>query len=192
MAVAEDRRRITVRLVTLQVGAVVVFAALAIAFWLLQIVQNKKFEEMAENNHQRTLALRAPRGVLFDRNGKVLVENRHAYRISIDRERTKDMERTIHLLSGVAGLDPAEVTATVSRHRGEPSYRPIVVVEDASLAQVAAITARRLDFELPDIQVEEVPTRQYPTDALAAHLFGYVGEASEQQVGDGITSGAII
>ena len=80
MAVTEDRRRITIRLVTLQVGAVVVFAALTIAFWFLQIVQNNKFEEMAENNHQRTLALRAPRGVLFDRQGKVLVENRHAYR----------------------------------------------------------------------------------------------------------------
>ena len=192
MAVAEDRRRITVRLVTLQVGAVVLFAALAIAFWFLQIVQNNKFEEMAENNHQRTLALRAPRGVLFDRNGKVLVENRHAYRISIVREHTKNMDRTIELLSSVAGLDPAEVTTTVNRHRGEPSYRPIVVVEDASLAQVAAITARRLDFELPDVVVEEVPTRQYPTDALAAHLFGYVGQASDTQLGDGIQQGAII
>ncbi|HEY6360103.1 MAG TPA: penicillin-binding protein 2 [Vicinamibacterales bacterium] len=192
MAVAEDRRRITLRLVTLQVGAVVIFAALAIAFWFLQIVQNKKFEEMAENNHQRTLALRAPRGVLFDRSGKVLVENRHAYRISIDRERTKDMERTVSLLSAVAGLDPADVKAAVDRQRGEPSYRPIVIVEDASLAQVAAITARRLDFELPDVVVEEVPTRQYPTDALAAHLFGYVGQASDAQLGDGVQQGSII
>jgi penicillin-binding protein 2 len=192
MAVTEDRRRITVRLVTLQVGAVVVFAALAISFWFLQIVQNKKFEEMAQNNHQRTLALRAPRGVLFDRNGKVLVENRNAYRISIVREHTKDMARTVRLLSDVADLDPAYVQAIVDRQRGQPSYRPIVVVEDASLAQVAAITARRLDFELPDVVVEEVPTRQYPTDALAAHLFGYVGQASDAQLGDGIQQGAII
>ena len=62
----------------------------------------------------------------------------------------------------VAGLDPKQVKQIVDRHRGEPSYRPIVVVEDASLAQVAAITARRLDFELPDVVVEEVPTRQVP------------------------------
>jgi penicillin-binding protein 2 len=67
-----------------------------------------------------------------------------------------------------------------------------VVIEDASLAQVAAITARRLDFELPDIVIQEVPTRQYPTDALAAHLFGYVGEAGEAQVGDRVTPGSII
>ena len=147
---------------------------------------------MAENNHQRTLALRAPRGVLFDRNGKVLVENRHSFNISIVREHTKDLDRTIRLLAAVAGLDVAQVQQIVDRHRGEPTYRPIVVIEDASLAQVAAITARRLDFELPDVVVEEVPTRQYPTDALAAHLFGYVGEANDAQVGDGITTGAIV
>jgi penicillin-binding protein 2 len=192
MAVTEDRRRIAVRLMVLQVGVVVTFAALAIGFWFLQIIQHARYQEMAENNHQRTLALRAPRGVLFDRNGKVLVENRHSFNISIVREHTKDLDRTIGLLADVAGLDPAEVREIVDRHRSEPTYRPIVVVEDASLSQVAAIMARRLDFELPDVVVEQVPTRQYPTDALAAHVFGYVGEASEAQIGKGIRSGAII
>jgi penicillin-binding protein 2 len=192
MGVAEDRRRITIRLVTLQVSVVVVFAALAIGFWFLQVIQNATFKEMAENNHQRTLALRAPRGVLYDRHGKVLVENRHSFTISIVREHTKDLERTIRLLSAVAGLDPRQVKQIVDRHRSEPSYRPIVIVEDASLAQVAAITARRLDFELPDVVVEEVPTRQYPDSALAGHLFGYVGEASDAQVRDGVNSGQIV
>src|SRR5687768_17338161 len=182
MAQTEDRRRITVRLTILQVSVVITFAALAISFWFLQIVQHTRFEEMAENNHQRTLALRAPRGVLFDRNGKVLVENRHSFNISIVREHTKDIDRTIRLLAAVAGLDVAQVQQIVDRHRGEPTYRPIVVIEDASLAQVAALAARRLDFELPDVVVEEVPTRQYPTDAMAAHLFGYVGEVNETQV----------
>ncbi len=192
MAQTEDRRRVTLRLISLQVSVVVAFAALAIGFWFLQVVQNTRYEEMAQNNHQRTLALRAPRGVLFDRNGKVLVENRHSFTISIVREHTKDLDRTIQMLASVAGLEPRQVKQIVDRHRGEPTYRPIVVVEDASLAQVAAITARRLDFELPDVVVEEVPTRQYPTDAMAAHLFGYVGEANDTQIGDGITSGSII
>jgi penicillin-binding protein 2 len=178
--------------VILQVGAVIAFAALGICFWVLQIVQHSKYEEMAANNHQRTLALRAPRGVMFDRNGRVLVDNRNSFTISIVREHTKDLSRTVELLSHVAGLDPKQVKQIVDRHRGEPSYRPIVVVEDASLAQVAAITARRLDFELPDVVVEEVPTRKYPANALAAHLFGYVGEASDTQVGDGVMQGDII
>ena len=192
MAVTEDRRRITIRLTVLQVGCVVVFAALGISFWLLQIVQHAKFEEMAANNHQRTLALRAPRGILYDRNGQVLVENRHSFTISIVREHTKDLDRTIRLLSSVAGLDADEVKAIVARHRSEPTYRPVVIVEDASLAQVAAITARRLDFELPDIVVEEVPTRLYPP--LAAHLFGYVGQVNDGMVAsdDALKSGDLV
>ncbi|HZM63006.1 MAG TPA: penicillin-binding protein 2 [Vicinamibacterales bacterium] len=193
MAVAEDRRRVGTRLVILQVAAVIMFAALGICFWVLQIVQGTKYEEMAENNHQRTLALRAPRGVLFDRNGKVLVENRNSFTVSIIREHTKDMNRTIGLLAKVTGVDEKQVKQIVDRHRGEPSYRPIVVIEDASLAQVAALSARRLDFELPDVRVEEVPTRKYPTDAMAAHLFGYVGEASDAQVEAGAAAqGSII
>ena len=192
MAQTEDRRRITVRLMVLQVSVVMTFAALAISFWFLQIVQHARFEEMAANNHQRTLALRAPRGVLFDRNGKVLVENRLSFSVSIVREHTKDLDRTVRLLADVAGLDVSTVQQIVDRHRGEPTYRPIVVIEDASLSQVAAIMARRLDFELPDVVVEQVPMRQYPADAMAAHLFGYVGEASDSQIGEGITSGAIV
>ena len=194
MAIQEDRRRITVRLTVLQVACVAVFAVLGISFWFLQVVENAKYEEMAENNHQRTLALRAPRGVLYDRNGQVLVENRHSFTISIVREHTKDIERTIQTLSAVAGLDPNDVRGIVARHRSEPSYRPIVIVEDASLAQVAAITARRLDFELPDVVVEEVPTRQYPAEGVAAHLFGYVGEVNDAMVAadDKLKSGDLV
>jgi penicillin-binding protein 2 len=130
--------------------------------------------------------------VLFDRDGKVLVENRHSFTISIVREHSKDLTHTVALLSAVAQLDPKQVQQIVDRHRSEPSYRPIVVVEDATLAQVAAVTARRLNTELPDILVEEVPARKYPAQAMAAHLFGYVSEANDQQVEAGVASGAIV
>ena len=81
----------------------------------------------------------------------------------------------------------------VDRHRREPSYRPIPIVLDATLAQVAAVTARRLDFELPDVVVEQVPTRQYP-ETMAAHAFGYVGEVSDKDVAEAgdLRSGDIV
>src|SRR5436189_2959734 len=104
MALVEDRRQVTIRLAVLQYVVVVTFSVLAVSFWVLQVVQHAKYEEMAENNHQRTLALRAPRGLVFDRNGHVLVENRHSYSISIVREHTKDLNRTIQLLASVLGL----------------------------------------------------------------------------------------
>ena len=178
---------------SLQYVITVLFSVLAVSFWVLQVVQHDKYEELAENNHQRTLALRAPRGVVFDRDGRVLVENRHSYSISIVREHTKDLNRTVRLLASVLGFDEKAVREIVDRHRREPTYRPIMIVQDATLAQVAAVTARRLDFELPDVVVEQVPTRRYP-DAMAAHLFGYVGEVSDAQIAgdDKLKSGDIV
>ncbi len=183
MAPLEDRRRVASRLTVLQYVIIVTFSVLAVGFWVLQVVEHAKFEELAENNHQRTLALRAPRGVVFDRDGHVLVENRQSYSISIVREHTKDINRTIRLLAEVLGIDEAGVREIVDRHRHEPSYRPITVVQDATLAQVAAVTARRLDFELPEVQVDPVPTRRYP-DTMGAHLFGYVGEVNDRDVAE--------
>src|SRR5258705_12011023 len=127
-ATGEDRRQITVRLLVLQFGIGIVFCALVFGFWYFQIVQNAKFEELAANNHQRTISLRAPRGVMFDRNDKVLVQNRSSFTISIVREHTKDLDRTVQVLAQVAGLDEREVRDVVNRHLREPSYRPIVVV----------------------------------------------------------------
>ena len=189
----EDRRRVTIRIVVLQVLLGVSFTVLAFSFWYFQVVQNAKYEELAANNHQRTIALRAPRGVMFDREGRPIVENRSSFSISIVREHTKDLNRTVRMLSEVAGLDPKWVQAEVNKHRREPTYQPIVIVNDASMAQVASVMARRLDTELPDVLVQEVPTRQYPVDEVAAHLFGYVGEASEGDVtSQGVQSGDII
>src|SRR5213593_1458872 len=99
MALIEDRRKLSLRLTALQYVITVLFSVLAVSFWVLQVVQHAKYAEIAENNHQRTLALRAPRGLVFDRDGKVLVENRHSYSISIVREHTKDLSRTIRLLA---------------------------------------------------------------------------------------------
>src|SRR5512147_1771086 len=147
MAVPEDRRKVATRVTVLQYTLTVLFAFLALAFWYLQIVQHQRFRELAENNHQRTLPLRAPRGVLFDRNGKVLVESRDSFVISIVREQSKNLDNTVRKLAKFTGLDEGMIRETIKRHRAEPSYRPIPIIEDASLAQVAAVSARRLDSE---------------------------------------------
>ena len=189
----EERRKANQRLSGLQFVIAVLFSLLAVCFWVLQVVQHAKFEELAENNHQRTLAWRAPRGLVFDRDGRVMVENRHSYSISIVREHTKNLDHTIRTLATVVGLDEAGVRTIVDRHRREPTYRPITIIQDASLAQVAAVVAHRLDSELPDVVVEQVPTRRYP-DMIGAHLFGYVGEVSDAQVAenDALKSGDIV
>ncbi len=155
-------------------------ALLAVGFWILQVPQHERYNEMAENNHLRSVPLRAPRGVLFDRDGTVLVENRYSFNISIVREQSHDVDASIRLLSRITGVDEAAMRDEVRRRRREPSFRPIVLIEDATLAQVASVAARRL--ELPGIIVQQVPTRRYPQNELAAHLIGYVGEVTENQL----------
>src|ERR1700689_779824 len=120
MASHEERRQIGARLTALHYLTVAVFSVLAVSFWVLQVVQHDRFAELAENNNQRTLALRAPRGMVFDRNGQVLVENRHSYSISVVRERTRDLNRTIRLLADVMGMDEPRVGETADLHPREP------------------------------------------------------------------------
>jgi len=188
-----DRRRTSVRLMALSVIIMSAFLALAVSFWYLQVVKHATYLEMAENNHLRRLSLRAPRGVLFDRRLNLLVENRDAFTISILREHSLDLDRTIVRLAAATGEDERRIRGTVARHRGEPSYRPIVVIDDATLAQVAAVLARRLDFELPGVVVERVPTRRYPSAGLGAHLLGYVGEVGETQMtAEGLRAGSVV
>jgi penicillin-binding protein 2 len=191
MAIAEDKRRLATRVTIIQGVVLGAFVLLAGGFWFFQIAQHARFKEMAENNHQRTLPLRAPRGVILDRSGRVLVENRGATNISILREHSKNLDRTIDLLAKVTDVPADEIRDIVARHRHEPSYRPIVVISDATLDQVAAVEARQL--ELPDVMTQDVPARKYPSESLAAHLIGYVGEAGEGQIAEeGLSLGTIV
>ena len=190
----DDRRSLAVRLTSLQYIIAGLFSALAVAFWVFQVAQHQKFRDMAEENHIRKLPLPAPRGVLFDRHGAILVENHNTFNIALVREQSKDLDRTLRILAQATGADEAVMRETVNRRRREPSYRPIVLIENASEEQVIAYSARKA--ELPGIIHQEVPTRKYPTGSMAAHLFGYVSEVTQAQLKtpeyQGIEPGAIV
>ncbi len=194
MIIPDDRSGLSFRLGALQYTIAVIFAALAVCFWYVQVLEHERFKEMAANNHQRTLALRAPRGMLFDRTGRVMVENREARNISLVRENATSVEQSMDLLSSVINVPRQDLLDILDHNRRLPSYRPLLLVPDASSEQIFSVRARNL--ELPHVLVEEVPTRRYPADEFAAHLFGYVGEITDQQlVRDefkGLTSGAIV
>jgi len=191
----DDRRdNMTLPLVLLRTAVVLAFAALAVGFWRLQVVQHDKYHQLAENNHQRTLGLRARRGMVFDRDGRVLVENRNSLNISLVREQVDDLDSTIALLSEVAGVPGAALQSVVDRSRRAPAYQPIVLIRDATIGQVSAVAAHAL--EMPGLFVQELPARYYPAAEVAAHLFGYVGEVSDAQLAsaefDGVRSGAVV
>jgi len=188
----DDRRNLTTRLSLLQGAIAVVFALLAIGFWVFQVAQHQKFREMAENNHTRRLPMPAPRGILFDRHGTVLVDNQYMYNITLDREQSRNIGETLRVLERATGVPEADLRETLNRRRGEPSYRPLVLIENATEAQVIAMLARRSD--LPGVSFENLPTRKYPASDMAAHLFGYVSEVNEAQLSrpeyEGLEAGA--
>lgn len=176
----DDRVSLTIRLSVIQYITAVLFAALAVGFWIFQIAQHQKFLEIAENNRLRKLPLPAPRGVLLDRHGQVLVENQNTLNIALVRETSKNVGDVLRVLAAATGVSEAELRDTVKRRSREPTYRPIVLIENATREQVIAVWARRL--ELPGVLYQEVPSRRYPASDMAAHLFGYVGEVTEKQL----------
>src|SRR6187397_29122 len=179
MIIPDDRTNLNSRLTAMQVGLSALFFVLLVSFWAIQVLQHDKFLEEAENNHTREIPLRAPRGAMFDRHGKVLVENREALNISLVREQAQNLDRSMRMLAAVTGLEERYVRDIVDRGRALPRYQPIRIVADATMPQIASVAARR--HELGDVLLERVPTRAYPRD-FAAHLFGYVGEISSKQL----------
>ena len=178
---SEERRdSMGLPLALLRSVVVLAFVGLGVAFWSLQVGQHERYRQLAENNHRRTVGLRAPRGNVFDRDGRVLVKNRNSLNISLVREQVEDLDSTITLLSEVTAVPVDALWSVVERHRREPAYQPIVLVRDATIGQVSAVAAHAI--ELPGLFVQELPARHYEADKVAAHLFGYVGEVSDAQL----------
>ncbi len=171
---------IALPLALLRYAAVLAIAALAVGFWYLQVVHHEEYRQRAENNHQRIVELSAPRGFVVDRDGRMLIKNRNSLNIALAREGVEDLDQTIALLAELAGVPSVEIRSVVDRHRGDPVYRPIVLIADATLGQVAAVAAHAV--ELPGLFVQQQTTRHYPASKIAAHLFGYVGEVSDAQL----------
>jgi penicillin-binding protein 2 len=175
----DDRRSVHLRLSVMQYVFAGVFSLLAVAFWVFQVAQHAQFKEIAESQYLQRVPLPAPRGVVFDRNGAVLVANQDSFNIVLLRERTKDVDGTLQTLAAATGADLNVMREIVERRKREPAYRPIVLIENATEAQVMAVAARSL--ELPGVEHQPFPTRRYD-GGIAAHLFGYVGEINEAQL----------
>ena len=173
-----DRPRILLRL--FRVGVALAFGVVALSFWSFQVGQYGRFAAMAENNHQRVLDLRALRGTVVDRDGRVLVENRYSLDVRLIREEVADLDRTLARLAAATGTDLHALRDAVERNDDVPVHRPLTVIRDATHAQVAAVEARA--FDLPSVIIERNPARYYPGRTLASHLFGYVGEVTDSQL----------
>ncbi|MDD8026155.1 MAG: penicillin-binding protein 2 [Acidobacteriota bacterium] len=159
----------------------VAFVALVFAYWKIQVLDNVSYRARAEANRTRTVSLPAPRGILTDRSGKlVLADNRASFKASLIRENTKDLEGSIQEAARLLSLEPEVIRERIGRYASEPAFRPIVVKDELTLEEVAKIEARKA--ERPELVIETEPKRTYPFGEFAAHTLGYLQELTPEEL----------
>ena len=158
------------------------FVCLLGQLWYLQVLEGVRLREMSEKNRIRVRPVAAPRGILFDRNGLALVDNRPAFTLSLIPRDMEDPTNVLARLAVLLKIPIAELQDSLARVPAD-SLRPVRVRRGLSLADVAKVEEWKL--ELPGVVVEVEPERVYPTSSFAAHLLGYVREVSEEQAKQG-------
>jgi penicillin-binding protein 2 len=175
-----NRQLIQQRLNLFLFPVLLVFFLLSARLWQLQIINGTEYSEKAENNRIRTIPLVAPRGTIADRNNIPLVENRPSFNMLLYREAMKDQESTIRFLTGMLRMNRPDIENRLRRNKSLGLYHPILLREDVDMEAIAVVEAHKSDH--PEIQLGLEPRRLYHYGKLAAHLLGYVGEISEQDL----------
>jgi penicillin-binding protein 2 len=163
------------------VFAGLLFLALAY-YWRLQILEHKKYLELAEANRTRERVLPAPRGLILDRNDRILADNTAAFTVSLVRENVKDEAASYAAISRLLGLDEPTLRERVALHKDRQLFEPIVIADGLTAEAVAPLESRRL--ELPELVVEPEPQRIYRSGTLAAHVLGYLQEQGPAELRD--------
>src|SRR5688572_2213628 len=147
-------------------------------FWHFQIAQSGRFIDLADKNRFKQIQIVAQRGRMLDREGRVLVDNRPSYNVVYVREGARhSLEELAAILGPGLGLTIEDLEDRVEKSRLEPKFRPVILKEDVDVADIAFITARKLELG-DEVFVEYQPRRRYLEGELAAHVIGYIGEVT--------------
>jgi len=156
----------------------VVVGILILSFFRVQILGHGKYQLQSETNRLRPIPLPAPRGVIYDRNGRVLAENVPGYTVSLLPAPEANLRSTLARIASIANIDSAGIERALQRARRAP-YQPALVLGDAPFTVVSALEERRV--AIPGLLIQAEPKRFYPDTAVVAHLIGYVGEVTEAE-----------
>ncbi len=170
----------TVNLAVVQYAILLIMLALAAGLWRLQVLNVANYRALAEQNRIRKEPILAPRGKLFDREMRLIVDNYPSVSCFLVREQSRNVDADLPLIARGLGLDLDQLRATLHRYRSEPGYQPIPIKEEVTPDEQAFIAAHR--NELPELETIDEERRLYPRDGFAAHLIGYVGEVSEDDL----------
>jgi penicillin-binding protein 2 len=170
------------RVLGITFGVLAGFLVLLGQLWYLQVLEGARLQELSERNRIRVRPVAAPRGVLFDRNGLPLVDNRPAFTLSLIPREIDDRDAVLGRLARLLRIPYAELDEALGRGPAD-SLMPIRVRRGLTLDEVARIEEWKP--ELPGVIVEVEPQRLYPAGRFAAHLLGYVREVNDEQLKQG-------
>jgi penicillin-binding protein 2 len=174
----DDTRFAAGKIAVFQYATVVIFLFLISGFWRLQVQNPEHYGDLAQQNSIKSLLIPGPRGRILDRDGRVIVDNRSSFSLLLARESAK--EEHLRPIAQGLDLDYSDLLARVQRVRKEPKYRPVVIKDELSPADLAFVDSHHDYFpELVKIQAQR---RLYPQNGMLAHVIGYTGEISEQDL----------
>ncbi len=156
------------------------FFVIFLFFWSIQIIKHQSFKNLSLNNVLRTVFLEAPRGKIYDQKGRVLAENRLQFTLKYIRENIQDKEQSFEILKRFSHKDEQQLKKIIEKYKAYPDFFPITVRNNLSLQEVIFLKARSEEY--PELEIFFAPYRSYPVGSSAAHILGYVGEISEQEL----------
>jgi penicillin-binding protein 2 len=182
MKFEDSSQNLRARLRFLQAMVVLLLGALSVRLYVLQVVRGERYAEIAENQRRRRLPIPAPRGVIFDREGRVIVDSTPIYNVILSREdvKGKDLNSLIDPLADGLSVDKDILRDYFELVKTMPAFESIQVKQNATPGDIAWVEAH--NFEYPELRVEQQPQRRYPSDGSLAHVLGYVGEISPEQL----------
>lgn len=156
---------------------VVILGILIFGLWRLQVLDVDNYRSLAEANRIRKVPVLAPRGRIFDRDGRLIVDNYSSTSCFLIRDQIRDADSELPKIAAGLHIPLEQLQATLRRFSAAPKYQPIPIKQDITPDEQAFIAAHR--DGLPELETLEEQRRLYPRDGFAAHLIGYVGEVSE-------------
>jgi penicillin-binding protein 2 len=171
-----------IKLAAVQYVIAAVLLVLLGGLWRLQIVGAKNYRALAEANRVRKVPILAPRGRLFDREGRLLVDNYPSVSCFLVREGGHDINADLPLIARGLHMTVDQIQAVLTKYRLAPKYQPLPLKVDITPDEEEFIEAHR--DELPELETIDEQRRLYPRDGFAANLIGYVGEVSEDMLND--------
>lgn len=168
------------RLMGLSLTASFLIFLLVTRLWYLQILESDKLKDLSESNRLRFVPVAASRGAILDRNGKILVGNTPSFSLAVIPQDVKNKEFLFSSLGKFLGIEQEELQSKWERGKGRAKFYPIILAPVITRDQLEFLEENRL--QLPGIDIEMKPVREYPYGPIAAHLLGHLGEISENEL----------